>query len=211
MCSEKVPSSTADADPPLTKGLEGMCASNSPNQFSASPEVRTWRQEYGSIFQQLESSPAAWWSRWRGFAPTLVLRLNPCGLSPLLQQIHSSTSPSFPFCSLVGSESLVPVPCSLYSRTSKPVWFTVPGRKLGGDLTDLQPEKARSNLAKVKQCQGKAEVRSLSSPHILAALSPRSLGYSGGEGKVRAIWLPKRALALLECVVSCLGRKSRNP
>lgn len=121
------------------------------------------------------------------------------------------TSPSFPFCSVVGSESLVPVPCSLYTRTSKPIWFTVPGRKLGGDLRDLQPEKARSNLAKVEQCQGKAEVRSLSSPHILAALSPRSLGYSGGEGKVRAIWLPKRALALLECVVSCLERKGRNP
>lgn len=49
-------SPVADLDPGLTEGLEGPCAFNSPNQFSSSPEVSTWREENGSIYQQLEGS-----------------------------------------------------------------------------------------------------------------------------------------------------------
>ena len=73
------------------------------------------------------------------------------------------------------SESL----SSLHTRTSKPIWFTVPRRKQV-ENSHLQPEKAWSNLAKVKQGQGQMEVRSLSSGQV----------YSRGEGNVGAIWLP---------------------
>ena len=51
-------SPVTDMDPGFTKGLEGLCAFNSPNQFSSSPEVSSWRQENGSIYQQRESSPS---------------------------------------------------------------------------------------------------------------------------------------------------------
>lgn len=47
-------------------------------------------------------------------SPTSVLWLKCCGLSPLLKQIHSSTNPSSPLCSVMGSKSLVPLPCSLH-------------------------------------------------------------------------------------------------
>lgn len=115
---------------PVTRVWRGCVPPTPPNQFSSSsPEVRTWRQEYGSIFQQLESSPAAWGSRWRGLSPTSVLRLKCYGLSPFLEQIHISTSPSFPHCPVMGFKSLVPLPCSLCMRTSKPIWFSVPRRK----------------------------------------------------------------------------------
>ena len=56
-----------------------------------------------------------------------------------------------------------PLPCdlsesqlqALHTRTSKPIWFTVPRRKQV-ENSHLQPEKAWSNLAKVKQGQAKS-------------------------------------------------------
>ena len=89
------------------------------------------------------------------------------------------------------SESL----SSLHTRTSKPIWFTVPRRKQV-ENSHLQPEKAWSNLAKVKQGQGQMEVRSLSSGQV----------YSRGEGNVGAIWLPWTVVPF-----SSFGDKGRNP
>lgn len=60
----------------------------------------------------------------------------------------------------------------------------------------LQPEKAWSNLAKVKQGQGQTEVRSLSSGQV----------YSRGEGNAGAIWLPWTVVPF-----SSFGDKGRNP
>jgi hypothetical protein len=48
---------------------------------------------------------------------------------------------------------------SLPMRTSKHICAQV---KAGGGLPGLQPDRAGSNLAKVEQCQGQVEVRSLS-------------------------------------------------
>lgn len=50
-------SPVADSGPRFAKGLEGLRAFSSPHRFSSSSlEVRTRRQENGSIYQQLGSS-----------------------------------------------------------------------------------------------------------------------------------------------------------
>lgn len=57
--------------------------------------------------------------------------------------------------------------------------------KAGRELPALPPEKARSNLAKVKQSQGEAEVRRLSSLQALWTLSPLILrGTVAERGKL---------------------------
>lgn len=187
---------------PVTSVWRGCVPPTPPNQFSSSsPEVRTWRQEYGSIFQQLESSPAAWGSRWRGLSPTSVLRLKCYGLSPFLEQIHISTSPSFPHCPALGPPALLSVYEDLKAHLVQ-----CAQEKTGRDLPDLQPEEAGSNLVKVEQCQGKAELRSpKSSTNVLASVS--GVEWRRGESRSQ---MAARTCWLSWSVVSCLGSKGKN-
>lgn len=81
----------------------------------------------------------------------------------------------------------------------KPVWSTVPRRRqVENSLVSCQRGRG---AAWPRSSKVKAKLRSYSksSPCALAALSPPSLGYSSGEGKVRTRQPPKRAPALLEC------------
>lgn len=121
--------------------------------------------------------PAAWWSWRAGVSPTSVLSLKCWGLaSPSRASSHPH---KLPLCYVIGLGPSVPWLRSLHTRTSKPIWMAVPRRKQV-ENTHLQPEKAWSNLTKVKQSQGQSEVRSLK-----FCTSDR------GEGRFRAIRLPK--------------------
>lgn len=67
-------SPVADSGLRSTKGLEGLRAFNSPHQFcSSSLEMRTWRQENGSIYQQLGSSACCLVELGERIPPTSVL------------------------------------------------------------------------------------------------------------------------------------------
>lgn len=78
--------------------------------------------------------------------------------------------------------------------------------KTGRDLPDLQPEEAGSNLVKVEQCQGKAELRSpKSSTNVLASVSGVEWRRGGSRSQMAA-----RTCWLSWSVVSCLGSKGKN-
>lgn len=131
--------------------------------------------------------PAAWW-RARGWPPLCpareVLRaVFPCDSKPTSPQALSSLA----LC-------LVWVPCSLClglcaHEDFKAHLVHCAQEKAGGELPDLRPERARSDLAKVKQSHGKAEVRSLSSLMCSGCSPPGSLGVQERIGLSPATWL----------------------
>ena len=100
LCSEKEPP-VADTDPGFTEALEGLCAFSSPNQFSSSLEVGTWRQENGSIYRQRESPPSCLMELVERVFPTLALSLKCRGrASPSRANLHPHWLPLCPVISL---------------------------------------------------------------------------------------------------------------
>lgn len=84
--------------------------------------------------------------------------------------------------------------------------------KAGGELPDLRPERARNDLAKVKQSHGKAEVRSLSSLMCSGCSPPGSLGVQERIGLSPATWLCRLPWASWGVAgFSSLERMGRRP
>lgn len=131
-------------------------------------EVRTGRQEYGSIYQQLERPPCC-----------LVEGERMAPLRPAREMLrtvffpHISTGPSLPW---LRARSGSPGPSargSVPTRTSKPIWLPVPRRKqVENSLISRQRGRGAQGQAKSRQSGGRESKFS----DVLWLLSP---GFSG--------------------------------